>query len=92
MIRQAANAELYKGIGCDACFNTGYSGRTGVFEIMGMTDPLRDAILSGKTNNELLDLAVPSNESRQLLLDRHHPGGEPRIGRIQDHGHRRWNG
>ncbi len=48
---------MYKGNGCDACFNTGYSGRTGVFEILGMTDPMRDAILSGKSHNEIVELA-----------------------------------
>jgi len=54
---QAESVELAKGNGCDHCFNTGYSGRTGVFEIMGMDAELRDAILRGKTHAEMMELA-----------------------------------
>jgi type II secretory ATPase GspE/PulE/Tfp pilus assembly ATPase PilB-like protein len=54
---EAESVELAKGDGCDHCFNTGYSGRTGVFEIMGMDAELRDAILRGKTHAEMMELA-----------------------------------
>jgi type II secretory ATPase GspE/PulE/Tfp pilus assembly ATPase PilB-like protein len=63
-LKPGADTELYKGVGCDACFNTGYSGRTGVFEIMGMTDTLRDAILGGKSHNEIMDFAVTQGMTR----------------------------
>ena len=33
---------LHKGLGCPACFQTGYLGRTGIFEIMVMGEELRD--------------------------------------------------
>lgn len=33
-----------KGVGCEECLGTGYSGRTGIFELMQMTDPIRELI------------------------------------------------
>jgi type II secretory ATPase GspE/PulE/Tfp pilus assembly ATPase PilB-like protein len=35
---------LHRGLGCPACFQTGYLGRTGVFEIMLIGDELRELI------------------------------------------------
>ena len=39
---------MYKGEGCDECFNTGYRGRTGIFEILEVTDAVRKMISEGK--------------------------------------------
>lgn len=36
--------KFYKGRGCGECFNTGYKGRTGVFEILTMAPEVRHAI------------------------------------------------
>lgn len=36
---------LYKGAGCSACFNLGYKGRTGIFELLTMTSALRSLIV-----------------------------------------------
>jgi len=49
--------ELFKGKGCDSCFHTGYQGRTGVFEVMGIDTALRDAIIKGKTHSEMMNVA-----------------------------------
>jgi len=49
---------LYRGQGCDACFHTGYLGRSGVFEIMGVNGPIREAILKGASHRELMETAV----------------------------------
>ncbi len=35
---------FYKGVGCSDCFQTGYRGRTAVFEILTMTNDIRHAI------------------------------------------------
>jgi type IV pilus assembly protein PilB len=43
---EAANVKAYKPVGCNACHNTGYKGRIGLFEVMEVTDDLRDLILS----------------------------------------------
>ena len=39
-----AGTLLSKGEGCTACFNTGYLGRSGIFEIMEINDTLRELI------------------------------------------------
>ncbi len=40
--------KLYKGEGCDECYNTGYHGRTGIFEILEVTEAVRKMISEGK--------------------------------------------
>jgi len=54
---QAESLDLPRGIGCDRCFHTGYSGRIGVFEIMGIRDEVRQAILDGRPQSELIQAA-----------------------------------
>ena len=54
---EAESVELFRGAGCDACFHTGYHGRTGIFEILTFDQELRDAILRGKSHGEILELA-----------------------------------
>lgn len=36
--------EFYTGQGCDSCNDTGYRGRQGLFELLDMTDPIRDLV------------------------------------------------
>jgi len=38
---------FWKGVGCEACNYTGYSGRTGLFEVLKMTPSLKTAIRQG---------------------------------------------
>ena len=51
-IRSAGN-HFYKGKGCYMCFDSGYRGRTGVFEILTVTSRIRDEISKGKNGTEL---------------------------------------
>ena len=39
------DGKLYRGKGCMACSHTGYRGRTGIFEVMPVTDRIRELIL-----------------------------------------------
>jgi type IV pilus assembly protein PilB len=48
---------FFFGKGCDACNNTGYKGRMGLFEIMHMDDLLRDLILHESSTNVIRDEA-----------------------------------
>ena len=48
---------FYHGRGCDACNNTGYKGRVGLFELMIMNDDLRDMIMRNASTDELRDAA-----------------------------------
>jgi len=47
------NLRLYKGAGCPNCNNTGYRGRIGVFEVMEVSDSIREMILEGASTLEL---------------------------------------
>jgi len=40
------NLSLYKGQGCDACSNTGYKGRVGIFEVLTISEKIRSMIMS----------------------------------------------
>src|SRR5256884_8987615 len=43
-LRDIDAKKFYCGKGCDACNNTGYKGRKGIYELMKITDPLRELI------------------------------------------------
>ncbi|HUE88974.1 MAG TPA: type IV-A pilus assembly ATPase PilB [Vicinamibacterales bacterium] len=47
-----------KGAGCDKCNKTGYKGRVGLYEVMEITDELRELILVGASSLELRRKAV----------------------------------
>ncbi len=48
---------FYRGRGCAACNNTGFKGRTGIFEFMPITDEIRELIHRGASTEELRDAA-----------------------------------
>ena len=41
---ELGDKEFYTGRGCDVCDQTGYKGRRGLFELLDITDPIRDLI------------------------------------------------
>jgi type IV pilus assembly protein PilB len=55
---EAHSLKLVKGRGCEKCGNTGYKGRIGLFEVMDMTDDMRELVLSGATAVELRRKAI----------------------------------
>jgi len=44
---------FYAGEGCSSCAQTGYKGRTGIFEMLSISDPIKTAILSKAPTAEL---------------------------------------
>ena len=42
--RDIGAKEFHYGKGCDTCNNTGYKGRKGIYELMKITDPIRELI------------------------------------------------
>jgi len=50
---EAPEIQLYRGRGCDNCNQRGYKGRLGLFEVMTISDDIRELILSGATAIEL---------------------------------------
>jgi len=59
--------EFYYGRGCDRCNNTGYRGRTGIFEIMTFNDEIRDLIMHQASTNVLR--AAGQKAGMRLLRD-----------------------
>jgi type IV pilus assembly protein PilB len=49
--------KFHYGRGCEVCNNTGYRGRTGIYEIMAMNDELRELIMDHASTNVLRDAA-----------------------------------
>jgi type IV pilus assembly protein PilB len=47
-----------KGQGCEKCNNTGFKGRVGLYEVMEVTEELRELILVGASSLELRRKAV----------------------------------
>jgi len=47
-----------KGAGCDGCNNTGYKGRVGLYEVMEISDALKELVLVGASSQELRRKAV----------------------------------
>ncbi len=50
---EAPGLELSKGRGCDECNQRGYKGRIGIYEVMVVSEDIRELILSGASAIEL---------------------------------------
>ncbi len=50
---EAPEIQLYRGRGCDNCNQRGYKGRVGLYEVMTISEDIRELILSGATAIEL---------------------------------------
>ena len=55
----AANIPFYRPVGCDACHQTGYKGRIGIYEVMKITDRLR-RLISQKASEDAIREAAQS--------------------------------
>ncbi|HRK02660.1 MAG TPA: type IV-A pilus assembly ATPase PilB [Oligoflexia bacterium] len=54
----ATQLKLFKGRGCPTCNNTGYKGRTAVYEVLDFTPTLKEMILAGATALEFKRAAI----------------------------------
>ncbi len=54
---ELANAQFMRGAGCEYCRGTGYKGRIGVYELMIITDEIREAILREEPEHEIARIA-----------------------------------
>ncbi len=52
------HARVYKGLGCSACGYTGYKGRIGIFEVLPITDSIRELINGQSYAGAIRDQAV----------------------------------
>jgi general secretion pathway protein E len=51
---------LTRGVGCSACRGTGFRGRIGIFELLVLSDPVREAITGKASRSELRETALRS--------------------------------
>ena len=58
---QLQGAVFYKAKGCENCFNTGYRGRNGIFEIMSLSSGLKSLILQTFDSNRIKQEALNQN-------------------------------
>lgn len=54
---QVVGKTFFRGRGCDKCSNSGYKGRLGLYELLVMTDELRDLVVRNASTEEIRDLA-----------------------------------
>ncbi len=66
-VEQASRAKVQKGKGCPKCKDSGYKGRMGIYEILNVTKPIKEAILRKATTPELKEIA--SNEGFRTMQD-----------------------
>ncbi len=64
-------SRIYRPVGCEACDNIGYQGRTGVFEMLVLDEELRKAINDGADEQTLWEMA-----SHKGLRPYRHDGAE----------------
>jgi type IV pilus assembly protein PilB len=55
---EAKTVKVYKGQGCATCNNKGYKGRVGFYEVLEVTDELRELILVGASALEIKRKAI----------------------------------
>lgn len=63
-----SDARFWKGGGCEKCGDTGFRGRTAVYEILTMTRTLREKLVAGAGEGELKKIAI-SEGMRSLAQD-----------------------
>src|SRR5579872_2082356 len=60
--------ETFRGSGCERCFNTGFRGRVGIFELMELNEELRASIMRNEDASRITALAR-GNGMRNLRED-----------------------
>ena len=71
---QASRAKVLRGKGCPKCKDSGYKGRMGIYEVLNVTKPIKEAILAKATTPELKAIAkkegfrTMSDMGREMIL------------------------
>ena len=55
---ETAPFKVYRGKGCDHCKNSGYSGRTGIYEVFPMSARIKEMIASKASEGEIRQTAI----------------------------------
>ncbi len=65
---QLKGGKLYRGKGCEQCLHTGYSGRSGIYELLPISNDIRKLILSHADSSQIKEQAIKEGMS-PLLQD-----------------------
>ncbi len=57
-IEGQSNVTFYRGRGCEVCKGSGYKGRTGIYELMPVTDKVRELILARASSYAIREAAI----------------------------------
>jgi type IV pilus assembly protein PilB len=68
-VNDTKGASFRAGRGCNECRFTGYRGRVGVFELLILNEPVKDAILNKKTTYEMRRISTETSGLITLLED-----------------------
>jgi len=63
LLKNKEKVRIYHGKGCKDCVNTGYSGRTGIFEILEMKDNIKSLIMKKSNADEIEAQAIENGMS-----------------------------
>ncbi len=66
-----SNLKTYDAVGCSKCNNIGYYGRIGIFEVLDITDELKELIVKGDSTIEIRKKALEQNY-KPLIVDGMH--------------------
>jgi len=57
-LRRDADLSIFNTVGCPHCLETGYRGRIGIFEFLGMTEAIKTLVLKTSDANQIRQVAV----------------------------------
>jgi type IV pilus assembly protein PilB len=66
---EAKNANFQRGKGCSQCKNTGYRGRTGVFEVLVIDEMIQSMIIDQRSSPEITRAAISAGKLKTLQKD-----------------------
>jgi type IV pilus assembly protein PilB len=67
--KRAKGRKFYRGKGCQACRFSGYKGRIGVFELLLVTNDVKDLINEKRSATEIRQKAPKAGDLRTILRD-----------------------
>ncbi|MFA6308036.1 MAG: GspE/PulE family protein [Patescibacteria group bacterium] len=67
-IEKISDVRFYKGKGCKSCNNSGYIGRIGIFEVLEVTDDIKELIMA-RADNEQIKKKAMGNGMKTMFED-----------------------
>lgn len=66
---EAKKADFQRGRGCNQCMNTGYRGRTGIFEVLAVDEMVQDMIVKQMPSPDITRKAIAAGKLKTLQKD-----------------------